>query len=217
MRSLPYSFPNPEPATWVPISLPCCPGSVYVYVIQQYVFITCVGTAPSLMQFIGSPLKIFDDKLYVSSADYDSLHTYQIVSCHDDAAYKQQSTGDPIVTTKHHVVNYGFVDEISNFDKARYSGHHSKHRHVEWWCLMPSSRSKFSVDSQPQFVVDESKTKTKQTWEIVILNRQNVPLILESKNLWCRFFWSFRGAQSQSWKCLTMNRNRLWLILYFTT
>lgn len=37
--------------------LPCCPGNVKVYVIQQYVLITCPGIAPSLMHEIGSPNK----------------------------------------------------------------------------------------------------------------------------------------------------------------
>lgn len=49
--------PTPGCATWLPTGLPCWCGNVNVCVIQQYVLITWPGTAPSVMQAIGSPVK----------------------------------------------------------------------------------------------------------------------------------------------------------------
>jgi hypothetical protein len=59
------------------------------------------------------------------------LLTNQIVGSDDDATYEEQRTRYSVVRPEHHVVDDGFVDEISNFHEARNSGHHSEHGHLE--------------------------------------------------------------------------------------
>lgn len=57
--------------------------------------------------------------------------TDQIVGGDDDATDEEQRARYSIMRSKDHVVDDRLVDEVSNFDEARDSGHHAENGHLE--------------------------------------------------------------------------------------
>jgi hypothetical protein len=68
------------------------------------------------------------------------LLTDQIIGGDNDATDKQERARDSVVTPKDHVVDNGFIDEITNFHEARNSGHHAEEGHFKRWKLIVSWR-----------------------------------------------------------------------------
>lgn len=59
--------------------------------------------------------------------------TYQIIGSNYNTAHKQYGSCDPVVSTKHHIIDNSFIDQISNLDKARESGHQTENDHFDGW------------------------------------------------------------------------------------
>lgn len=55
--------------------------------------------------------------------------TYEVVSGDDDTTHEEDSGSDPVMGTKDHIIDHGFVDQVADFDKARYGRNHSKDAH----------------------------------------------------------------------------------------
>lgn len=123
------------------------PGSVYVYVIQQYVFITWVGTAPSLMQLIGSPT--IEATLEFMFRDLvQPINTNQVVGGDNDAADEQQRARDAVVASEDHVVDDSLVDKIADLDEARHGGHHPENGHFGFCGFLFASRSQLGASRE---------------------------------------------------------------------
>lgn len=108
-------------------------------------FITWVGTAPSLMQLIGSPT-IEATLEFMIGGKVHPINTNQVVGGDNDAADKQQRARDAVVASEDHVVNDSLVNQIADFDEARHRGHHSENGHFGFSWLLFAFRSQFWAD-----------------------------------------------------------------------
>lgn len=56
--------------------------------------------------------------------------TNKVIGSDQDATEKQNCWSDAIMHPEHHVVDDCLVDQVTDFDKARYRGYHAEYRHV---------------------------------------------------------------------------------------
>lgn len=56
--------------------------------------------------------------------------TNKVIRSDQDATEKQNCWSDAVVHPEHHIVDDCLVDQVTDFDKARYRRHHAEYRHL---------------------------------------------------------------------------------------